>query len=282
MSEGTEGSAILRSVTGRGREGGAIAIVGEAALFTAVGLALMIGAGLPEAGAFSVFLAAAALAGRLGRVLDENRDAIWRRGERPAVANRRAVVALAALFVGIGLAFVIVAAVIGPDALPRTFGQTLAGDAGVGALQSRRFSAGVGPLLLHNLGTLAVLMLIGFIYRTYGVLLTLGWNAALWAVVLTGLVARGLAQTSVSGPLFVLGALAAIGPHLLIELLGYVLGTLAAVFASRGLLRHPRGDKRRRQVAWAVTQLFAVGVALLMLAALVEHYWAPWMLARLR
>lgn len=282
MRDSSDGSAILRAATGGGHDVTGWRLLLEATLFTGVGVLLLTGAGLPEAGVFSVFLGAAALSGRLQRLLDANREAIWVAGASPWVVNRATAWAIFLLFVGMGLAFAGLAIGVGADALRETFGQALAGPALHGDILSRRFAAGAGALLAHNLGALGVMAVLGFVYRGYGVLLAVGWNAAVWAVTLTALIARGVDQSSLSEPVFVLGAISAVAPHLLLELAGYVVGALGALFASRGVTRYRWGDDRLKRVLRASITLFVVGVAVLALAAVVEDRFAPWLLDRLR
>ncbi len=282
MRERGDGSAILRAATGSDDDAAGWRLLLEALVFTGVGAVLLTTAGLPEAGIFSVFLGAAALSGRVGRLLDANREAIWVARESPWRANRRTAGSLVLLFVGMGLAFAALAAWTGPSGLRGTFGSALTGSAASGDIFSRRFDAGIGALLAHNLGALGVMVVLGFVYRSFGLLLAIGWNAALWSVTLTALIARGVERSSLADPLFVLGAVAAVAPHLLLELTGYVLGALGAAFASRGVTRYRRGDRRLGQVARAAVILIVVGVVVLALAALTEDRFAPWLLARLR
>lgn len=182
------------------------------------------------------------------------------------MANRRTALGLVALFAGMLVVFVALAAWQQRAGGP---GPDLVG--GARGILDRRFDAGVATLLSHNLVTLAVLMLVGFVYRTYGALLALGWNAAHWATVLTILVLRGLPDSDAHPVVFVTVSAAAVLPHLLAEAAAYVVGTLGAIFASRAITRYAASDPRLGRVLRAVLTLVAVAAALLILAAVVEQ-----------
>lgn len=282
MDDRSDGSAILRVATGAGTETGGAWLILEAALFAGIGAILVGTAGLPEAGTFSVFLAAAALNGRMRRLLDRNREAIWEHGEKPWVANQRTAMSMTAIFLGMGLAFVGFAAVVGADNVTDSFGATLRPYVGRGDILTRRFAGELWPLIAHNLGVMAMLMVLGFVYRTYGALLALGWNAAIWAVVLTVLISRGLDRADLHPLVFSIGAIGAVLPHLILELAGYVVGALAALFSSLAVTRYRVNDPRLWRVLRSAALLTSIGIGLVVVGALVERSFAPWMLERLR
>lgn len=251
-------------------------------LFTTTSAALTLAFGLPHAGIFAIFLASAALAAPFSWLLDDNREAIWSRGESAWHANRRTALGVLGLFAGMTTGFVIWSAILGAEGIRAHFGFALdAAHISHDDILSRRFGE-VGPLFSHNLAVLVACMALAFIYRSYGALLALGWNAAVWGVVLTLLVMRALHGTPVHPVLFVLTAAGAVLPHLLVEAAGYVLGALAAIFLSRGLARYQARDGRFRRVAGAASLLLVVAVVLLWVGALLEQHFAPRVLATLR
>ena len=66
-----------------------------------------------------------------------------------------------------------------------------AAHAGSDDLFTRRYP-GLVPLLGHNFSVLAAIVVLSVIYRTYGALLALAWNASVWGLVLTALSVRAV------------------------------------------------------------------------------------------
>ena len=97
-------------------------------------------------------------------------------------------------------------------------------------------------IFAHNMGVLLAIALLCFFYRAFGAMLALGWNACTWSFVLTVLVTRAL-ETSEQSPLsFVLIAFSAITPHLIVEGFGYIVGSVAAIFLSKAIMKYATND----------------------------------------
>ena len=60
--------------------------------------------------------------------------------------------------------------------------------------------------------------------------------------------------------------------------MAYLSGSLAAIFLSRGITLYKMSDPRLLQVVNAVSVLVFVSIGLVVLAALVEDQWAPFIL----
>ena len=155
--------------------------------------------------------------------------------------------------------------------------------AGLGrdSIISRQFS-GFLPILGHNALVMTSIIVLAFIYRTYGVLLAIVWNACVWGLVLPFLVQKGLALTEGSSSFFIFISASAIFSHLVLEAVAYVVGAMASIFFSKDLMKYPIGDERFRIVALSCVKLFAVAGALLVFAAVCETQYAPWLLAKLK
>jgi len=129
---------------------------------------------------------------------------------------------------------------------------------------------------------LASFMVLALVYRSFGALLALTWNACVWGVVLTLLVARGISLTDGSTIVFVLVALLALLPHLVLEATAYVLGALAGIFLSKGLAKYEIETVEFKMVARASGSLVLIAAILLTLAGLVEHWFPDQLLRQLR
>ena len=105
----------------------------------------------------------------------------------------------------------------------------------------------------------------------------LGWNAGVWAITLVTAVKVNMAA-SASPILLALIATVALSPHVLLEGLAYLSGSLAAIFFSRGVTLYKPTDSRFFKVLNAVIVLAVVSFGMVILAAVVEHFWAPFML----
>ena len=242
---------------------------------------LLLAAGVPELAVFSVLAITLVLTGRMGQVLAANRSAIWGDRERPRAANGRTALSILAIFVGVGLAFGGVAWWTAPADVGVVFGELLA-DAVAGDAVDRRFDAGMGDLLARNFATLGVLWLVGFFVGPPGVLLAIGWNAAIWTASIAGLAADASPAGAAPSVGAIVGTTAALAPHLLLELVAYVLAAMSAIFDSRALSRYHSGDARRWQVFRSVVRLLGVAAALVVAAAVLEDSVAPLLLDRLR
>jgi hypothetical protein len=129
----------------------------------------------------------------------------------------------------------------------------------------------------------------------------LGWNAAVWVLVLVTLTRRALEAdvgnlSTVVGLVFI-----TVTPHLVLEGAGYILMALAAIWYSKGLTRYalslsvhqPISDASHAalarpsdEVLQAITRscakVLALGLLVLLAAALVETTYVPWMLEHVK
>lgn len=222
-----------------------------------------------DAGVFSLFLSSAALSTRFEALLKDNKEAIWTRGERSWAANKRSASCVLALFVGMAFAFVATVIAIGAAEAESTFKFALdAAAIGRDTILTRRFGSGPS-LLAHNFVVFTSCFALAFVYRSYGALLALSWNACVWGVAFSFLIGRAL--EAASAPI-VVGALAlsSVLPHLLLEALSYVVAALVGIFTSKALSKYSIADPKLKQVMRASATL-AVGAALVLcLAALLE------------
>jgi len=245
-------------------------LLAEGLLFAAMGLYLANAVGIPQSGFFAIFLTAAGLTGRFNQLLDENRDEIYQRATPSLRVNTVTALSVLMLFLGIFAAFSAAALWWGEDRLRDAFGFALdSANLGTDSVLTHSFS-GLGGMLRHNYVVLATFFALAFVYRAYGALLALSWNACVWAMVLTILVWRGLAATTIAPALYLPAAALAVLPHLLIEAASYVLGALAAIFCSKALLTYRVSEPRFWRVMRAVALLLAAAALGIALGALVE------------
>jgi hypothetical protein len=258
-----------------------VRLAGEALIFTLVGSYLPAAMGFPQSGMISVFLIAASLTDRFGIVLEENRENIYTRSMGAWRANRITALSLLCMFLGILAGYAIVAGWLEDAAITRLFGFTMQiAQVGKDGLLEARF-ASLAEILLHNSLVLMAIACLSFVYRSYGAMLGLCWNACVWAIVLTVLSQRAGTASELSSPVFVAMAMAALLPHLTCEGFAYVLGSLAAIFLSKALASYSLGDARVREVARVAALLLACAFGMLLLAATFESSLAPALLARL-
>ena len=256
-------------------------LAGEALAFTLVGSYLPAAMGFSQSGMISVFLIAASLTDRFSTLLEENRENIYARSMGAWRANRITALSLLSLFLGILAGYAIVAGWLEEAAITRLFGFTMeTAQVGEKSLLQGRFSS-LAEILLHNTLVLTAIAVLSFVYRSYGAMLGLCWNACVWAFVLTVLSERAGTASDLSPPLFFALALAALLPHLTCEGFGYVLGALAAIFTSKAVVSYSLGDARVREVARVAALLLACAFGMLLLAAILESTLAPALLARL-
>ena len=241
----------------------------QSLLFALTGLGVAVISGVAEPVLVSVFLTAATLVVPFSALLGENRELVWAREQHPALTNLRTARSVVALFLGWTLAYALCALFLGVEQTQTTFGGAAAlANIGRETILTRRFDA-FDLFVVHNLSVLFAFIALSFLYRVYGALLAIGWNACMWGFILSGLI-----QSAASEASFVVIAWAAVLPHLVLEAAGYSLGALGGVFLSRGVLKYPLSDPKLRQIVWAVLRIFTVATLLIVLAAAVESHWA--------
>lgn len=273
----TTASAVLPSRLAEAPLRRALQLSFEACFYTLLSCGLLLVLGLPEAGVMSIFLVSAPLTDRLVTLLEENRTAIRVLQIGGRRANQRTAAGLLWLFSGIAVGYGLVALWLGEDATLRTFAfAARAAELGSADLLGRSFGSVVG-LVVDNLRVALVVLCLGFAYRAYGVMLALGWNACVWACVLTVLVLRA-APATLGTRLALAGAVV---PHLLCEAIAYVLIALGAIFASKALSTYDLGDPSLSSALRASLVLVALGLAGVVLAATLEAWMLPGVLAQI-
>lgn len=251
----------------RGAARRSIHLAAEALAFTLVSTWLPAILGLEEAGLVSLFLLAATLSDRLSMLLEENRTSIWEEGASGWRANGKTAWGILMLFSGVFAGHAIIAALVGEARVFTLFGFAVRSTTlGRETLAGRDFGS-VAEVLSHNLRVLVVVACLSFVYRAYGAMLAVAWNASVWAVVLTTLFLRDTTVGSAESMLALL-------PHLLLEGFGYVCVALSFLFASKGLATHPIRDLRLRRVLKACAVLFLGGCVALVLGACAEVWLA--------
>ena len=242
----------------------------EAGLYTACGLLIADAIRIQQSGFFAVFLAAAGLTVRLDAILAENRRAIFVERVGSYRANRATAASLLMVFLGSFSVFAVAALWQGERRMIVAFGFVVeAAGLGHDTILTRPFTSVLG-LFVQNFLVLLVFFALSLIYRSYGALLALTWNACVWGVVLAFLVRRGMAGSAVPPALFIAVSLAAVLPHLLLEATAYVVGSLAAIFLSKGAFKYAPREPVFGAVMRAVAALTAIALACLLAGALVE------------
>ncbi|MDP7039276.1 MAG: stage II sporulation protein M [Myxococcota bacterium] len=247
-----------------------------------LGLYLMHALGIAQSGSISIFLVAAVLVPRFNKLLEENKDLIWQDMSLPRRANRLTAYSILALFLGIMSAYVLTAIFLGEAALSSGFAFALeSAHIGQDTILTRRFGSFENLLHFNTLVWLAI-MILSFLYRTYGALLALTWNACIWGLIITFLVLREIDIGSLSHFIsFGASTTLALLPHMAMEASAYIVAALAAIFFSKGIMKYARGAKESKQVFAAVFKLVLISWLLLLAAALLESHWAPWVLESL-
>jgi hypothetical protein len=242
----------------------------EGILYTSCALFMAEAFGFPESGFFAVFLGAAGLTSRFETILDDNRRDIFHRQMGSLRANFKTAASVFALFLGSFFAFAVAALWIGEQRMNHSFGFVLdMASLGHDTILTRPFVSAPG-LFLHNTLVLFAFICLSLVYRAYGALLALVWNACIWGLVIMFLVRRGIPESPLPPALFMFVSALAVLPHLLLEAASYIVGSLAAIFLSKGLLKYSPADPMFRQVMTAVAQLMAVALFGLLLGAVVE------------
>ena len=153
----------------------------ESAIMMLIALYIPFVMGFSQPGFIALFLVSTALTWRVTYLLDENRDNIWVHKRSSWETNGLTAVSALGIFMGLFICSAIFANALGETDLKAFFGFTLeAAQVGEDTLLTRNFSA-FGSIFLHNLSVLVAISILSFIYRVYGIILALSWNASIWA-----------------------------------------------------------------------------------------------------
>jgi len=277
------------------------ALFAEALLFTGIALGVVGALGIQEAGFFGIFLTAASLLPRFDTILAENKREVFVLKRTHTAAYLNTSKRILAMFLGMCAATLVAVLATDQAEVSSSYGFIfqLVGLEGSN-LFNRQFS-NMGSIFGHNLAVSLVIVVLCSFYRTYGALLTLGWNASIWVVVLVTLT-RGVLSTGVTNTAQV-SAMAFVGltPHLVLEGVAYILLALAAIGYSRGVtryglalktaqpvsdashqaLKHPQ-DQVLQSISMASVGLIVMGLVVLGVAAVVESQYAPWMIDQIK
>jgi len=235
----------------------------ESIAYTVFAVGFLAAIGMQEAGLISIFLVAAPLSDRLMQLLEENREAIWTHGMSGWRANRRTAAGVLWIFLGVLFGYAAIASWLGGTGDVSLFEFALvAANVGTESLQDRVFG-NTWELLAHNLTVALAVACLAFVYRGYGVMLALAWNACVWACVLSVLALRG------DSPGLLVAALAVL-PHLILEAGGYILVALAAIFSSKALSSYDLGEGRQLRALRASFVLLLLAAATLLAGAWIE------------
>ncbi len=230
------------------------------------------------AGLVALFLFAFSLTGVMEYLLAKNRDDIWNKKVSPARANIELAISMLAIFLGVFAAYSLFCALL-PDPVAGDLFSAQLGIYNARSITDVEFSDFTG-LLGNNLKVLLIFFLFGIIYETGGLLFILAWNASVWGSILTYTI-----KHTPCGPYsfiaIALGISSCVLPHLLVEATGYVLCGMARLFLGRGWRKYGPGSNRFARVFYAVTVLLVTAVAAIAAGAILEAFYAPWMIKRL-
>jgi hypothetical protein len=269
------------AVLPRGKLKRGLLLSGEAVVHVSLSLILARTLGIDESGVFSILLSAAVLNARMLQLLDENRKRIWEIGFKSWKANSITAYSILSIFIGAIVAYVAAAFWVGRQEIVHGFRFALrAAGLGGDSIVNRKFG-GFGAVMGHNATVMMTIAGLSYVYRSYGVLLAIIWNACIWGLVLTLLVGRGLLVSEGSVASFLVISIVAIFPHLLLEATAYVVAAMASVFLSKGVSNYAPSTPEFWAVGSAGLKLLAIAVAFLLLGAVMETQYVPWLLAKL-
>lgn len=253
----------------------------ESFIYTALAIFIPARLGLEESGLISLFLASIPLAERLRVLLDENRDLIWDSPLPKWRANRLTAYSLLSLFMGLVLAYVLAVSIMsGREAVGFFDFAFEAARLGKDTILDRKF--GAFPSILASNALVAVsIFLLSLLYRMYGAMLALAWNGCLWASALSVLIGRAALMGGQGGQELRVRALgtAAVLPHLVVEGLAYILVALGAIYISKAMTKYRIGSDQFEQVARAAGLIVLTGAGVLLVGAVLEAVFAPWVLS---
>ncbi|MBX7144106.1 MAG: hypothetical protein K1X79_06620 [Oligoflexia bacterium] len=197
-------------------------------------------------------LLALSLAGITQEQLEANRASIWEKCKSPYQANLN----LASYFVRVFAAIFLASFIYKIFCFQPALGLNVA---------SARFNNSFSLLLAHNGGVLLASFVLALVYGAGGLTLVLAWNALNWSQNLAPLVFGG--QIELVSRALMVGALL---PHLIFEVLGYVLGGMAGTFLGKACTKYHLLSSEFYRVSRACVVIVCLAILALLLAAVFE------------
>lgn len=232
--------------------------------------------GIAQGGIIAMFLVSISLMRQVRGLMDENRENIWQKNISSWKANSLSAISVLSLFLGLFLATLIFAFLLktyGSHNTLQEFYDFILKTAHINHNQplAERFKSFAG-ILLNNYAVLLTTVMLSLIYRTYGMVLVISWNACIWAVLIISIFHRAWLTTKVSTFTFVWRSLLAMSPHLLLEALGYIVAALAAVFISTAFVKYAPSDPRFRSVLKATASLLLFALIIIFIGGVTEVF----------
>lgn len=204
-------------------------------------------------------LLAISFGGLMQEFLEENRKAIWEEGRSPVAANSLLAFQFSSLFIGMFLAAGLFQLLAPEHLLSTPITRELA------------FRNEFWSLWRHNLQILVAGTVFTALYRAGGLVVILGWNAVNWAEALFAYVSE---IYHLSGVLPVVLVGVSLLPHLLFELVAYVLAGMSGLFISKAFQKYSAHSQAFFRVSQACFVIMLTAVASLFLANCFEFYLA--------
>jgi len=258
-------------------------LCGEAFFFMAFALLFPFVLGLMQGAMIALFLVSSSLMGRLRQLMDENRFNIWVLRQNSWKANQLSAVSILGIFFGLFLAnilFSLILANIGAGKGLEHFFDFILKTVNLHPDQplAHRFTSFWG-ILFNNYVVLITTIILTAVYRAYGLILVLSWNACIWAVLLFYMFRHAWITSKISTIEFLARSLGAMLPHLMLEATAYILAALGALFWSRSSVLYKSDDPRYKSVLKASGTLLVLACIIVLLAGICETTLPPALLS---
>ncbi|HJL40337.1 MAG TPA: hypothetical protein RMG48_03465 [Myxococcales bacterium LLY-WYZ-16_1] len=242
----------------------------EAFVFTAMAVAVGHAAGAEHASIIALFLTTAGLSSRT-KSLQRDLERRARGRDVLAIALRSE---LLLIFVGVFSMYLAWTAALGPEGISERFAFAVraSGLSRDASLADGLMKVPAAGLIGHNLLVACSAFTLAFIYRSYGFLLVLTWNASVWATSSVLLVHQAVATSPHPAVATVATVAMALLPHLMLEATAYGVAGLAGNRAGVYLFRHPAAMR-------SGFSLLAAALVLTLLASVLELTWPRFVLS---
>jgi uncharacterized membrane protein SpoIIM required for sporulation len=200
-------------------------------------------------------------------------------------ANGITASSIVAIFVGICASYLTVGVFFPSTAISGLFDFAYsAGGLGEASILDRHFGD-AGRLAAHNLAVMATVVVFALVYRSYGVMLVVAWNACIWSFVLTELTTRALPDGGASiGMALWLGLMVTVAvlPHLILEATAYVVAALAGIYISKAVVKYGFRDAAMQEIVQVASVMILLSSVILVAAGLIEATWPSLVLSWVR
>ncbi|CAK0759036.1 stage II sporulation protein M [Gammaproteobacteria bacterium] len=221
-------------------------------------------------GLFSIFLVASTFVLRLSQILDNNTKNIIYSKKNIFNSNKNSITLVTVIFLGIFTGYIIVSIFINDGVI--NYFNFIINLTRKGMIGNR-----FGPFVAtfsNNISVMLLFFLLSFIYRSFGMMLIIGWNACVWGITFSTIFIQNKDGNNIN----IFLSIIAVTPHLIIEAVSYITTALSAIFLSKAVIIYNFKEETFKSIIKSVIIMLCFSSFCLFISSLVESYYTTYLL----